>query len=662
MFVQMDPRGILSVIFRQLRTFMLVFVPIVTLGVLYILLAAPTYESTAKLLVKFGQDARPEMSLGQNNGGSPSAEEKRGLVLSNLNILNSRDVATTLLEEITLERAYPEIAAKTADKTKALNSAIKSFQADLKTESESAAGIINVTFEHEDPAMAATILRRLIDIFIDRQAEIFGNPQTDVLREQASEASKRLEEANKNLYAYKAETGITSIEEELTMLLKQRGDLAGYLSRRSNEPESQPNADLSNDPILLKETNLQNTTASALPMRTGAEGDTSRFPVIDNLQDSIDALRAKEAELLQTYRANSDQVRNVRRNIATLKASLDKSVNAINDQILDLDRQIADKQRLRATYDHLTRQVTLAEEAHKTARERVEVAEINNDLTQRKITRISVIEQPTVPFKPSHPQKTLILLLCLFIGATLGAALCLAIEILDSTFTRADQLSNALGRDVLASFQRLQKKGKALPNASLAGLYQAIESAASKGSRVVYLASCYPGEGPNTVGVALAHFAAETMGKRVLCIGSKSTKSLEQNATLLSVATNDARLEDAILEVETRAAPFSYALLAEDTQSELVLANLDKLRQTIETLKKSFDIIIIAAAGVVTSAAAHGLSRLADDTVFVVEAERTRAPVVKQALEKIAASGSNVLGLVLNKRRFYIPQWLYQRL
>ena len=54
------------------------------------------------------------------------------------------------------------------------------------------------------------------------------------------------------------------------------------------------------------------------------------------------------------------------------------------------------------------------------------------------------------------------------------------------------------------------------------------------------------------------------------------------------------------------------------------------------------------------------LIRLVDGVILVVEAERTRWEVAQQAKEMFVQDKANVLGVVLNKRQFPIPEWLYR--
>lgn len=51
-----------------------------------------------------------------------------------------------------------------------------------------------------------------------------------------------------------------------------------------------------------------------------------------------------------------------------------------------------------------------------------------------------------------------------------------------------------------------------------------------------------------------------------------------------------------------------------------------------------------------------------DGVVLVVESERTRREVALQYKDRLEKSGAHILGVVLNKRRFHIPEWVYNRL
>ncbi len=48
-----------------------------------------------------------------------------------------------------------------------------------------------------------------------------------------------------------------------------------------------------------------------------------------------------------------------------------------------------------------------------------------------------------------------------------------------------------------------------------------------------------------------------------------------------------------------------------------------------------------------------------DAVILVLAAETSRVPVIVELHEKLMAQGAPVVGAILNKRRFYIPKWVY---
>jgi Mrp family chromosome partitioning ATPase len=49
-----------------------------------------------------------------------------------------------------------------------------------------------------------------------------------------------------------------------------------------------------------------------------------------------------------------------------------------------------------------------------------------------------------------------------------------------------------------------------------------------------------------------------------------------------------------------------------------------------------------------------------DGVVVVIEAEKTRAPVVEHLLASLQAVGARTIGTVLNRRRFHLPPRIYR--
>jgi len=84
--------------------------------------------------------------------------------------------------------------------------------------------------------------------------------------------------------------------------------------------------------------------------------------------------------------------------------------------------------------------------------------------------------------------------------------------------------------------------------------------------------------------------------------------------------------------------------------------------ELIAELKRDFTFIVLDTPAIMEASAAVRLCSMADGVVLVVEAEDTRWQVAQEAREALKRANANVLGVVLNKRRFHVPEWLYRKL
>lgn len=80
------------------------------------------------------------------------------------------------------------------------------------------------------------------------------------------------------------------------------------------------------------------------------------------------------------------------------------------------------------------------------------------------------------------------------------------------------------------------------------------------------------------------------------------------------------------------------------------------------SLKERFDFILIDSPPATLSTDSLSMVRKADGVVLIVEAEKTKWPVAAAVRDKITQHGGNVLGIVFNRRKYYIPGWLYRRI
>jgi len=92
------------------------------------------------------------------------------------------------------------------------------------------------------------------------------------------------------------------------------------------------------------------------------------------------------------------------------------------------------------------------------------------------------------------------------------------------------------------------------------------------------------------------------------------------------------------------------------------LLNSDRLKTRLAEMRKEFDFVLIDTPALSQYADAVALARMADGMVFVLEANSTRRESAIKVMENLRASQVQILGAVLNKRDYPIPESVYHRL
>ena len=92
------------------------------------------------------------------------------------------------------------------------------------------------------------------------------------------------------------------------------------------------------------------------------------------------------------------------------------------------------------------------------------------------------------------------------------------------------------------------------------------------------------------------------------------------------------------------------------------LLSTERMRERCTELRREFDFVIIDAPPLARYADAIPLAKLSDGVVLVLAAESTRREAARMAVLNLRAERIQVLGAVLNKRTYPIPEKLYHRL
>ncbi len=94
----------------------------------------------------------------------------------------------------------------------------------------------------------------------------------------------------------------------------------------------------------------------------------------------------------------------------------------------------------------------------------------------------------------------------------------------------------------------------------------------------------------------------------------------------------------------------------------LGLFGSERINRLFSEINGHFNYLILDGPPVPASSETRILCNKVDGVVLVLEAGKTRRQVAIRAKKQIEESGGEILGTVLNKRKHYIPEWLYRRL
>jgi Mrp family chromosome partitioning ATPase len=175
-------------------------------------------------------------------------------------------------------------------------------------------------------------------------------------------------------------------------------------------------------------------------------------------------------------------------------------------------------------------------------------------------------------------------------------------------------------------------------------------------------------EGTSTVARELARVAALRLEKTVLLIDlDRSRPDLHVYSGLSPEAGGEGVSADPAEPPERSLCRFedSSLYVMPLFQKTLVTPRtLDNVKDTVfwEPLKKRFDLIIVDSPPATTFPDGPGIVSHVDGVIIVVEAEKTRWQVALSVKQKVLKHGGNILGVVFNKRRYYIPSFIYRHL
>jgi protein-tyrosine kinase len=173
--------------------------------------------------------------------------------------------------------------------------------------------------------------------------------------------------------------------------------------------------------------------------------------------------------------------------------------------------------------------------------------------------------------------------------------------------------------------------------------------------------STLPGEGVSTITRGLARIVARNPKAKVLICNVPTDSASRKPDPYLASDGMDYRPGQFDF-TWLPGGQVAVGSLGEPGFMNAIASDIDSVSAMMSRLSAGFELVILDLPPVSQSVIGPAVSKALDGIVLVVEAERTRSLSVRATQKTIKVHGGNVLGVVLNKRRFHIPNFIYRRL
>lgn len=550
------------------------------------------------------------------------------------------------------------------------------FTRNLEVRREADSFVITISYTDPDPWFAAAAANAVATTFVSTQLErrrLAAERAADWLQERLEKLRETVANTEREAADFQAAHGLYrpggSTFNEQRMLDGNRQLIALRDERLAKE---------------AKLRRAQEMRAAGQDLDALAESLGSAL--IAGLRVQEATLRRQEAELTQTYGAHHPLMVNLRAQInevqTTLRHEIDRAIRNLADELEILasrERALATElaesgrteeanQQVALRLRELDRQANAAREHYETLLRRFRATQEQASLS---LSDTQIISLARPPQHPSTPGPRVFAMIGFTVSSMFGGLLAFLLERLNRRVRSAGALEQVLGVPVLGLMPHLATRGarrnvrrymteKPLSEfaESARTLLVGLETS-QRGWRApaLLVTSALPQEGKSTLCLALA-LAAARSGFKVLLVDL----DLRQPALSRRLAGNtvraaglvdylEERLEyDQLVQHEPRMG-IDFVLAGGAPEDPLATLRSARLRQLIETVRKSYDYVILDSAPLLAVAEARAAARLVDRVVLAARWRATDTEAVRHAVRMLLQMQVELAGCVLTDVR-----------
>jgi uncharacterized protein involved in exopolysaccharide biosynthesis len=298
----------LPLLWRERFAMIAVFAVVAALGLGAAMMMKTLYPARSSLLIRLGQEYVYEPRAGDAaRGAVPDSDQ---VIQSEVEIMSSAQIKQRVIQKLGYGRLFPDLAAKFEragpdQQQKMLSQAVGAMEKGLKISTAPGTPVVRLEYDDNDPQTAALVLNAILDEYLSYRRTILLDP-TAPLEAQRRAFEQRLEQADEAYQNFLGSNNIGDFEAEKASL----GQLQSALQQQKYAADEQ---------LQERQARLSALDAQAASVTP----EVGLFHDVDHVgQDKLTDLKVQRAGLLGRYRPDSEPVRAIDQQIATMERAL----------------------------------------------------------------------------------------------------------------------------------------------------------------------------------------------------------------------------------------------------------------------------------------------------------------------------------------------------
>jgi polysaccharide biosynthesis transport protein len=663
---------------------------ILLLAILYSFMQKPTYRSQGKLLLKVDRVASLT-GVGTELGQFSPLTLQSSPLKTESEVIMSAPLLETVIAQMNLRDSRGRLLTA------------EDVTGRLDVKPVSGADVLLVSFEDQDPKIAAAFVNQLLNEYISNNIAM-SRRQAVVAREvisgQLPKAESALENAVLALRNFKEQNGIVNLQEESKILVARNSELETEITRAKaeltdassrldalrarvgfNSAEAIELSALSQSPGVQQALKDFEEVKSQLAVERSRFED--RYPTVANLKRKEDALRSVLDQRIYEVLGRS-------RIVSTGDLQLGETRQALIQKLVDVEvsrlaligrlgllqsthqvfqQRVNQLPRLELSERELQREVGVAQTAYEFLLKRFQEVQL---VEQQNSGSASIMESALAATGSSSRKGAVILVLGVMLALFAALVTIIILEVIDRSVKTLKEARQLFTYPWLGSIPQLAKSAplpagsldrpipalpvRDLPRSPVSAAYRLLQANlkfanVEKEIKIIAVTSSVPREGKSTISANLAATIAQ-LGRRVLLIDTDLHHpqqhhiwNLTNAAGLTNVLVKQVPFPEAVNTVMVNLDVLTTGVIP---PNPLTFLDSNRMQALISMARTKYDFVILDAPPLIVEAEALTLGKVTDGLLLVVRPGVLDYPSAKIAKELLQQSAQKMLGMVIN--------------